>query len=143
MHFKILQFFPVLCDIECTFKCICTTLQNCKSDLFKYQQCVYMKPDVDRTVASKNYKIFLHLFQLSRNYYRDRRRCRTNGRPRVNCLGCFSTKTSDPSKEHASRDNVHLAASLLSVETAGISSRQHIMYMYTCHRLTGTSVDSK
>lgn len=58
-------------------------------------------------------------------------------------LGGFSTKTSDPSKARASQDNVHLAASLLSVETAGISSRQHIMYMYTCHRLTGTSIDSK
>lgn len=56
-----------------------------------------------------------------------------NGRPRVNYLGCFSTKTSDPSKAHASQDNVHLEASLLSVVTDGISSRQHIMYMYTCH----------
>lgn len=67
----------------------------------------------------------------------------TNGRPRVNCLDGFSTKTSDPSKAQASQDNVHLVASLLSVETAGISSRQHIMYMYTCRRLTGTSIDSK
>uniref|UniRef100_A0A3Q0SLQ8 Gap junction protein n=1 Tax=Amphilophus citrinellus TaxID=61819 RepID=A0A3Q0SLQ8_AMPCI len=46
---------------------------------------------------------------------------------------CFSTKTSDPSKAHSSQDNIHLAASLLSPVADGISSRQHIMYMYTYH----------
>lgn len=56
---------------------------------------------------------------------------KANGRPRVNCCGCFSTKACDPSKAHYSQDNVHPAASVLSLLTDGISSRQHIMYMYT------------
>lgn len=43
-------------------------------------------------------------------------------------------------KAHASRDNVHLATSLLSVETDGISSRQHIMY--TCRCYIGASADN-
>lgn len=39
-------------------------------------------------------------------------------------------------KAHAGQDNVHLAASLLSVVTDGISSRQHIMYMYTFRQVS-------